>query len=47
MAARARAALAALRDLLRGFVGATRLAHDPRAVREALALRAEKRRSCC
>ncbi len=37
----------ALRDFLRGFVGATRLAHDSRSVRDALALRAEKRRGCC
>ena len=37
----------ALRDFLRGFVGATRLAHDSRAVRDALALRAEQRRGCC
>jgi len=38
---------AALRGFLRGFVGATSLEHDSRAVRGALALRAEKRRGCC
>jgi hypothetical protein len=37
----------ALRGFLRGFIGATRLAHDSRAVRGALAQRAEKRRGCC
>jgi len=37
----------ALRGFLRGFVGATRLAHDSHAVRGALADRAEKRRGCC
>lgn len=47
MAARALEVLSALRDILRGFVGATRLSHDPDAVRRALALRAEKRRGCC
>jgi hypothetical protein len=47
MCARLRAVLVALRDMLRGFVGATRLAHDPHAVRAALARRAEQRRSCC
>jgi len=41
------AAARALRDFLRGFIGATELAHDAHAVREALALRAEKRRGCC
>ncbi len=38
---------AALRDFLRGFIGATRFAHDAGAVRAALAERAEQRRSCC
>jgi hypothetical protein len=37
----------ALGDFLRGFVGATRFAHDSRSVRDALAQRAEKRRGCC
>jgi hypothetical protein len=37
----------ALRDFLRGFVGATHLAHDAHAVRVALAQRAEQRRGCC
>ncbi|HEY8120791.1 MAG TPA: hypothetical protein VII78_05690 [Myxococcota bacterium] len=37
----------ALRDFLRGFVGVTHFAHDSRAVRDALASRAEKRRGCC
>jgi len=37
----------ALRDFLRGFVGARRLAHDAHAVRAALAQRAEQRRGCC
>jgi hypothetical protein len=37
----------ALRGFLRGFVGATRFARDSHAVRDALALRAEKRRGCC
>lgn len=47
MAAQLLTALHALRDFLRGFVGATNLAHDPKAVRAALAARAEQRRSCC
>ena len=37
----------ALSGFLRGFVGATRLAHDSEAVRAALARRAETRRGCC
>jgi hypothetical protein len=37
----------ALRGFLRGFVGATRFAHDSHTVRGALAQRAEKRRGCC
>jgi hypothetical protein len=39
--------LSALRDFLRGFVGATQVGHDAQSVRCALARRAEGRRSCC
>lgn len=47
MAAQLHTALRALRDFLRGFVGATHFAHDPATVRAALAARAEQRQSCC
>jgi hypothetical protein len=47
MRARVRAVLSALRDFLRGFVGATRVGHDADGVRRALAQRAERRRGCC
>ena len=43
----ARDGAVALRDFLRGFVGSTRFAHDSHAVRDALALHAERRRGCC
>jgi hypothetical protein len=39
--------VAALRDVLRGFVGATRIGRDAHSVRCALAQRAERRRGCC
>ena len=38
---------AALRDFLRGFVGATNVGRDAHSVRCALAQRAETRRGCC
>jgi hypothetical protein len=44
---RLRALVRAVRDFLRGFVGASRLASDPESVRRALAERAERRRGCC
>jgi hypothetical protein len=47
MAMQLTAVLHALRDFLRGFVGATHFAHDPSSVRAALAARAEQRRGCC
>ncbi|HEU4428290.1 MAG TPA: hypothetical protein VFT98_06020 [Myxococcota bacterium] len=47
MSAALRSAVRALRDFLRGFVGATSYAHDAHAVRAALAKRAERRRGCC
>jgi hypothetical protein len=40
----ARSFLAALRDFLRGFVGATRLGPDPRA---ALCEHGQRRGRCC
>jgi hypothetical protein len=43
----ARGFIAALRDFLRGFIGATQIGHDAHSVRCALAQRAEKRRGCC
>jgi hypothetical protein len=45
--ARARRFAAALRDVLRGFVGATQIGREAHDVRCALAHRAERRRGCC
>jgi hypothetical protein len=47
MTARAKLFVTALRDFLRGFIGATQVGSDAHAVRRALARRAEGRRSCC
>ena len=41
------ACAAALRDFLRGFVGATQIGRDAHSVRCALTHRAELRRGCC
>jgi hypothetical protein len=43
----ARAAASALRDFVRGFVGATNVGRDAHGVRRALAQRAERRGGCC
>jgi hypothetical protein len=37
----------AVRDFLRGFVGAAPVGRGPEEVRRALAERAARRRSCC
>jgi hypothetical protein len=43
----ARSFATALRDFLRGFVGATQIGRDAHSVQCALARRAETRRGCC
>jgi hypothetical protein len=43
----ARGVVSALRDFLRGFVGATEVGRDAHSVQCALAHRAEGRRGCC
>jgi hypothetical protein len=47
LARAARTFAAALRDFLRGFVGATNVGRDSHSVRCTLAQRAETRRGCC